>query len=576
MLGSVFSFFHKTFRNRAILVFALTAMGSGIMIPTYGQTVFNCSSFAGTGSCGVNGIGSSGQPFGIYGSTGSGAVPGLSGSAVDLVPVGSTHSGLALTYRTQVNVQAFSANFTFVPNQWNIALVLQNNTNCGGQGASGGCDDAFAAGAGCEGGWFQAFDSASPPWPNNIFALDLSSYNYTNIGDSSFTYSNAMIYSTGISPCIPNDNQSPYNPADKISTSPVPMNSPANAMNTTTGDTYSATITYDGSNVTLNFFDVTAGGSCPGASCFSHTWNNVNLPAQVGSNTAWLSLTGGTGNASTTDPLLVKSFTYTEGTSTTQDAAKPSFSPAAGTYSGAQSVALSSTTSGAVICYNTSGSPATNGSTGCASGTKYAGPVTVASNQTLYAVAGASGYQPSSMATASYVIQAPAATPPIFSPAVGTYSSAQNVTISDATSGATIYYTTNGTTPTTSSTKYTGTITVSSSETLKAIAVKSGYANSAVSSGTYTITSQPPAAIVSTPWFSMPAKTYTSAQMVSIYDTTAKKTIYYTTDGSTPTTSSTKYTGAINVNKTMTLKAMAAAPGDKNSAVASAKYTIKK
>ena len=47
---------------------------------------------------------------------------------------------------------------------------------------------------------------------------------------------------------------------------------------------------------------------------------------------------------------------------------------------------------------------------------------------------------------------------PTFSPAAGTYSGAQSVTISDATSGATIYYTTNGTTPTTSSTKYTGTI----------------------------------------------------------------------------------------------------------------------
>jgi hypothetical protein len=74
----------------------------------------------------------------------------------------------------------------------------------------------------------------------------------------------------------------------------------------------------------------------------------------------------------------------------------------------------------------------------------------------------------------------------------------------------------------------------------------------------------------------MPAKTYTSAQMVSIYDTTANRTIYYTTNGSTPTTSSTKYTGAIAVSKTETLKAMAAAPGEANSAVASAKYTIKK
>src|ERR1017187_5461970 len=55
---------------------------------------------------------------------------------------------------------------------------------------------------------------------------------------------------------------------------------------------------------------------------------------------------------------------------------------------------------------------------------------------------------------------------PTFSPAAGTYASAQTVTIGDATSGATIYYTKNGITPTTSSTAYSGPITVSSSETV--------------------------------------------------------------------------------------------------------------
>src|SRR5713101_4478791 len=71
--------------------------------------------------------------------------------------------------------------------------------------------------------------------------------------------------------------------------------------------------------------------------------------------------------------------------------------------------------------------------------------------------------------------------------ASGAYTSPQTVALSDATAGATIYYTTNGTTPTTTSTKYTTTITVNSTETIKAIATATGLANSAVASATHTI-----------------------------------------------------------------------------------------
>ena len=76
---------------------------------------------------------------------------------------------------------------------------------------------------------------------------------------------------------------------------------------------------------------------------------------------------------------------------------------------------------------------------------------------------------------------------PTFGPTAGSYTSVQTVTLSSTTPGATIYFTTNNTTPTTSSTKYTGALTVSSSETIQAIAVASGYATSAVSSAAYTI-----------------------------------------------------------------------------------------
>ena len=82
---------------------------------------------------------------------------------------------------------------------------------------------------------------------------------------------------------------------------------------------------------------------------------------------------------------------------------------------------------------------------------------------------------------------APAASTPTFGPPAGNYLS-QKVTISDSTPGSVIYYTTDGSTPTTGSSLYGTAITVSSTETIKAIATAGGYANSGVATATYTIT----------------------------------------------------------------------------------------
>ena len=78
---------------------------------------------------------------------------------------------------------------------------------------------------------------------------------------------------------------------------------------------------------------------------------------------------------------------------------------------------------------------------------------------------------------------------PTFSPAAGTYADAQTVTISCATTGATIYYTTDGTEPTNTSSEYTTPITVSTTATIKAIAYV-GTENSVVATATYHINSQ--------------------------------------------------------------------------------------
>jgi Carbohydrate binding module (family 6). len=76
---------------------------------------------------------------------------------------------------------------------------------------------------------------------------------------------------------------------------------------------------------------------------------------------------------------------------------------------------------------------------------------------------------------------------PVISPATGTYNSVQNVTISCATAGAAIKYTTDGSTPTAASTAYTGAITVAQTTTVKAIAVKEGMNDSNVAATEYVI-----------------------------------------------------------------------------------------
>ena len=165
----------------------------------------------------------------------------------------------------------------------------------------------------------------------------------------------------------------------------------------------------------------------------------------------------------------------------------------------------------------------------------------------------------------------PIAATPTFSVLPGTYTTVQQVSLADTTPGATIHYTTDGTTPTTSSTLYVGNpITVSKTETIKAIAVASNYANSAVATAQYTI-NLPTAA---TPVFSPPQGTFLSAQEVTITDSTPQATIYYTTDGTTPTTSSHRYYDPIYVSLSETIKAIAVANNYSNSLVATGAYVI--
>lgn len=88
---------------------------------------------------------------------------------------------------------------------------------------------------------------------------------------------------------------------------------------------------------------------------------------------------------------------------------------------------------------------------------------------------------------------------PKFTPTPGTYTSEQSIRISCATPGAEIYYTTDKSTPNAKKTKYTMTIKVAQSMTIKAIAIKSGMTNSTIASGTYIINIPVPVATIVPP-----------------------------------------------------------------------------
>jgi hypothetical protein len=278
------------------------------------------------------------------------------------------------------------------------------------------------------------------------------------------------------------------------------------------------------------------------------TWSSSNT-AVASANTVGVATAVAQGSAN----IIARSGTVQGQTSVSVSSVTPVFSPVAGTYTSAQTVAISTTMPSATVFYTTNGSAPTTSSP------VYSGPIAVATTETLKAIATATGYSTSAVSSAAYTITLPAAAP-TFSVAAGTYTSAQTVAISATMPSATIFYTTNGSAPTSSSPVYSGPITVSTTETLQAIATATGYSTSAVSSAAYTI-----ALPAATPTFSLLPGVYTSTQILTIRTKTHSATIYFTTDGSNATTLSVQYSGPITVAATETVKAIAVASGYPNS-----------
>ena len=210
-----------------------------------------------------------------------------------------------------------------------------------------------------------------------------------------------------------------------------------------------------------------------------------------------------------------------------------------------QTVSITSATDGADIYYTIDGNNPTTSST------EYSGPFSVTTSITIKAIATHAGLPNSSIATLSLD---QVATPTI-------QNNGDNaVSITCATEDATIYYTTDGTTPTTSSNLYSGPMQDNiSGVTIKAIAVKENMINSEIGSGMVTLQCDSPVI----------ARHGNTGFSITCPFPASGVVIYYTTDGSTPTTSSSSTTSGSIVSSALpvTVKAFAVASGYNNSDV---------
>ena len=237
--------------------------------------------------------------------------------------------------------------------------------------------------------------------------------------------------------------------------------------------------------------------------------------------------------------------------------AQPTFSEAAGTKLGAQSITLSCEDGDATIYYTTNGDDPQEIAADLYDGSAIA----VNQTTTIKAIAAKSGTTTSAVVSATYTIQCKAPTANV---SAGTYNVEKSVELSSEY--GTVYYTTDGSDPA-SGTAYNGAIAVSQTTTIRAIAKRANCENSEEFSATYTLK-------CATPTFSVAAGTHTGAQNVELSCTTDDAAIHYTTNGNDPTGSSPTYSEAITVNSAQTIKAIATKSGWSNSDIAEAAYTI--
>ena len=244
--------------------------------------------------------------------------------------------------------------------------------------------------------------------------------------------------------------------------------------------------------------------------------------------------------------------------------ATPTFSEDEGDVDYETNLTISCATVGASIYYTTDGSTPDP----TEPSQLYSGAITITDDVTVKAIAVKEDYRASAMASASYTV------PQVATPSIDLKSNV--ITITCGTLSAQIRYTTDGTEPTGSSTLYSSTITVNPSDeyTLKAKAFKSGMKPSEMATRAIAYDDGSP---VADPTFSKTSgTTWEYSTYITISSETEGSTIYYTTNGTTPTTSSSSGTAGAHTASVLvapTMKAIAY-KGGSSSDVSTATYNV--
>jgi hypothetical protein len=265
---------------------------------------------------------------------------------------------------------------------------------------------------------------------------------------------------------------------------------------------------------------------------------NTNLRA-IGSNEGW-----------TPSPMVSVFFTF--------QVEQPAFSVAQGTYGSSFSLGISTPTVDAEIRYTTDGTDPTESSE------LYSTPLNITANTQIKARAYKDGWNASTEILGNYYLRVAA---PVFNPAPGAFNSDANVevTIGCATPEAVIHYTLDGSVPTISSAVYTSPIPIEMNTTVKAMAVRTDWNDSIITSGNYYLN-------VYAPVFNPPGGQYTGYQTISITSQTPDTEIRYTTNHTQPTPTSTLYTEPLVINTSVTFRARAFKQGFVQSPETSSSY----